>query len=144
MSSNLCNYIDYGVELIKRKTVWLQTKVSECKLRLWHRLYAGSVCDTSAAAAAVCGLCLLPSVTIVVTLITKIPLVTYSVAKCAAVGILLCKKSRKNSAGNRLCVHDDVSRMLLQHSCDPNVFVQNVFVDTHDLRFPWVAFFALQ
>lgn len=23
----------------------------------------------------------------------------------------------------------------LNHSCDPNVFVQNVFVDTHDLRF---------
>ncbi|XP_008556889.1 histone-lysine N-methyltransferase SETDB1 [Microplitis demolitor] len=31
----------------------------------------------------------------------------------------------------------------LNHSCDPNVFVQNVFVDTHDVRFPWVAFFAL-
>lgn len=30
-----------------------------------------------------------------------------------------------------------------QHSCSPNVFVQNVFVDTHDVRFPWVAFFAL-
>lgn len=30
----------------------------------------------------------------------------------------------------------------LNHSCTPNVFVQNVFVDTHDLRFPWVAFFA--
>ncbi|KAK3101842.1 hypothetical protein FSP39_006755 [Pinctada imbricata] len=30
----------------------------------------------------------------------------------------------------------------LNHSCSPNVFVQNVFVDTHDLRFPWVAFFA--
>ncbi len=29
-----------------------------------------------------------------------------------------------------------------QHSCDPNLFVQNVFVDTHDLRFPWVAFFT--
>ncbi|KAJ8024057.1 Histone-lysine N-methyltransferase SETDB1 [Holothuria leucospilota] len=28
------------------------------------------------------------------------------------------------------------------HSCSPNLFVQNVFVDTHDLRFPWVAFFA--
>ncbi|KAF3839702.1 hypothetical protein F7725_018419 [Dissostichus mawsoni] len=26
--------------------------------------------------------------------------------------------------------------------CSPNLFVQNVFVDTHDLRFPWVAFFA--
>lgn len=32
----------------------------------------------------------------------------------------------------------------LNHSCNPNVFVQNVFVDTHDLRFPWVAFFTLQ
>ncbi|KAJ8706307.1 hypothetical protein PYW08_010933 [Mythimna loreyi] len=31
----------------------------------------------------------------------------------------------------------------LNHSCCPNVFVQNVFVDTHDPRFPWVAFFAL-
>ncbi|XP_075545915.1 SET domain bifurcated histone lysine methyltransferase eggless isoform X5 [Dermacentor variabilis] len=30
----------------------------------------------------------------------------------------------------------------LNHSCSPNVYVQNVFVDTHDLRFPWVAFFA--
>ncbi|KAH8327216.1 hypothetical protein KR074_007219, partial [Drosophila pseudoananassae] len=28
------------------------------------------------------------------------------------------------------------------HSCNPNLFVQNVFVDTHDLRFPWVAFFS--
>ncbi|XP_050536343.1 histone-lysine N-methyltransferase SETDB1-like [Daktulosphaira vitifoliae] len=31
----------------------------------------------------------------------------------------------------------------LNHSCNPNTFVQNVFVDTHDLRFPWVSFFAL-
>ncbi|XP_075048793.1 histone-lysine N-methyltransferase SETDB1-like isoform X2 [Mixophyes fleayi] len=30
----------------------------------------------------------------------------------------------------------------LNHSCSPNLFVQNVFVDTHDLRFPWVAFFT--
>lgn len=30
----------------------------------------------------------------------------------------------------------------MQHSCVPNLFVQNVFVDTHDARFPWVAFFA--
>ncbi|KAM3873062.1 histone-lysine N-methyltransferase SETDB1-B-like [Diretmus argenteus] len=30
----------------------------------------------------------------------------------------------------------------LNHSCSPNLFVQNVFVDTHDLRFPWVALFA--
>ncbi|CAG9770061.1 unnamed protein product [Ceutorhynchus assimilis] len=32
----------------------------------------------------------------------------------------------------------------LNHSCSPNVFVQNVFVDTHDLRFPWAAFFSSQ
>merc|ERR1712059_58057 len=32
----------------------------------------------------------------------------------------------------------------LNHSCDPNVFVQNVFVNTHDLRFPTIAFFALK
>lgn len=31
----------------------------------------------------------------------------------------------------------------LNHSCSPNTYVQNVFVDTHDLRFPWVSFFAL-
>ncbi|KAF8796329.1 Histone-lysine N-methyltransferase eggless like protein [Argiope bruennichi] len=30
----------------------------------------------------------------------------------------------------------------LNHSCAPNVFVQNVFVTSHDLRFPEVAFFA--
>nr|XP_039251763.1 histone-lysine N-methyltransferase SETDB1-like isoform X1 [Styela clava] len=30
----------------------------------------------------------------------------------------------------------------LNHSCAPNLLVQNVFIDTHDLRFPWVAFFA--
>lgn len=30
----------------------------------------------------------------------------------------------------------------INHSCDSNMFVQNVFVDTHDIRFPWVAFFA--
>lgn len=34
------------------------------------------------------------------------------------------------------------SLLLPQHSCSPNLFVQNVFVDTHDLRFPWVAFFS--
>ena len=36
------------------------------------------------------------------------------------------------------------SLYFLQHSCQPNLFVQNVFVDTHDLRFPWVAFFTNQ
>lgn len=28
------------------------------------------------------------------------------------------------------------------HSCEPNVFVQNVFISSHDPRFPEVAFFA--
>lgn len=31
----------------------------------------------------------------------------------------------------------------LNHSCSPNTFVQNVFVDTQDMRFPWISFFAL-
>jgi histone-lysine N-methyltransferase SETDB1 len=30
------------------------------------------------------------------------------------------------------------------HSCSPNIFVQNVFIDTYDLKFPWIAFFAQQ
>lgn len=30
----------------------------------------------------------------------------------------------------------------INHSCSPNTFVQNVFVDTHDVRFPWISFFA--
>ena len=30
----------------------------------------------------------------------------------------------------------------LNHSCTPNAFAQNVFFETHDLRFPTVAFFA--
>ncbi|KAI9552321.1 hypothetical protein GHT06_022686 [Daphnia sinensis] len=25
------------------------------------------------------------------------------------------------------------------HSCEPNIFVQNIFVDTQDLRFPWLT-----
>lgn len=32
----------------------------------------------------------------------------------------------------------------LNHSCDPNTFVQNVFIESHDLRFPNVAFFAIR
>ncbi|CAL8298168.1 unnamed protein product [Lota lota] len=30
----------------------------------------------------------------------------------------------------------------LNHSCSPNMFKQYVFVDTHDLRFPWLTFFT--
>jgi len=32
----------------------------------------------------------------------------------------------------------------LNHSCNPNVFVQNVFVNSHDLRFPSIAFFTMK
>ncbi|CAF2523681.1 unnamed protein product [Rotaria sp. Silwood2] len=28
------------------------------------------------------------------------------------------------------------------HSCSPNIAVQNVFVDTHDIHFPWIGFFT--
>ncbi|KAG8124562.1 hypothetical protein E2320_019819 [Naja naja] len=29
-----------------------------------------------------------------------------------------------------------------EHSCSPNLFVQSVFVETHNRNFPWVAFFT--
>uniref|UniRef100_A0A8C4QI89 Uncharacterized protein n=1 Tax=Eptatretus burgeri TaxID=7764 RepID=A0A8C4QI89_EPTBU len=35
----------------------------------------------------------------------------------------------------------NVSRFL-NHSCDPNLFLQSVFVDTHDIKLPWLAFFT--
>ncbi|CAF0970338.1 unnamed protein product [Rotaria sp. Silwood1] len=35
----------------------------------------------------------------------------------------------------------NVSRFY-NHSCSPNVFVQNVFIESWDVRFPWVAFFT--
>uniref|UniRef100_UPI00398F8BB9 uncharacterized protein n=1 Tax=Pristiophorus japonicus TaxID=55135 RepID=UPI00398F8BB9 len=30
----------------------------------------------------------------------------------------------------------------INHSCDPNLIVQSVFVDTHDKNFPWITFFT--
>ncbi|CAF0733514.1 unnamed protein product [Adineta steineri] len=30
------------------------------------------------------------------------------------------------------------------HSCSPNIAVQNVFVDTHDIHFPWIGFFTMK
>ncbi|ODM89038.1 Histone-lysine N-methyltransferase eggless, partial [Orchesella cincta] len=30
----------------------------------------------------------------------------------------------------------------INHSCDPNLFMQNVFIDSHDPRFPHLAFFT--
>lgn len=38
-------------------------------------------------------------------------------------------------------MYGNVGRFI-NHSCSPNLFVQSIFVDTHDLRFPWVSFFA--
>lgn len=38
-------------------------------------------------------------------------------------------------------VQGNVGRFF-NHSCDPNAYVQNVFIESHDLRFPNVAFFA--
>ncbi|KAG7276446.1 hypothetical protein CRUP_014105 [Coryphaenoides rupestris] len=38
-------------------------------------------------------------------------------------------------------VEGNVARFL-NHSCSPNLFQQSVFVDTHDLRFPWLTFFT--
>jgi len=32
----------------------------------------------------------------------------------------------------------------INHSCDPNLFVQNVFIDIQDVRFPQPAFFAIE
>jgi len=32
----------------------------------------------------------------------------------------------------------------LNHSCDPNCFLQNIFSDTHDPRFPILAFFTMK
>lgn len=32
--------------------------------------------------------------------------------------------------------------VLEQHSCDPNMFPQDVYIDTHDDRFPRLAFFT--
>uniref|UniRef100_A0A673LRR4 [histone H3]-lysine(4) N-trimethyltransferase n=1 Tax=Sinocyclocheilus rhinocerous TaxID=307959 RepID=A0A673LRR4_9TELE len=57
------------------------------------------------------------------------------------------KKTRQFFDGEESCYIIDAKLegnlgRYLNHSCSANLFVQNVFVDTHDLRFPWVAFFA--
>ena len=36
----------------------------------------------------------------------------------------------------------NISRFL-NHSCSPNVFIQNVFIETQDLRYPQTAIFTL-
>lgn len=57
------------------------------------------------------------------------------------------KKTRELYGPNEHCYVMDAKSTgnigrYLNHCCKPNVFVQNVFVDTQDLRFPWVGFFA--
>ncbi|KAG1680485.1 Histone-lysine N-methyltransferase SETDB1 [Nymphon striatum] len=59
------------------------------------------------------------------------------------------KVSARSYFGDEYCYVMDAKNTgnigrYLNHSCCPNVFVQNIFVDTHDIRFPWVAFFAGQ
>ncbi|XP_048356884.1 histone-lysine N-methyltransferase SETDB2 isoform X2 [Sphaerodactylus townsendi] len=49
-------------------------------------------------------------------------------------------------SGEDLCLLDateegNVGRFL-NHSCCPNLFVQSVFVESHDKNFPWIAFFT--
>jgi SET domain-containing protein len=39
--------------------------------------------------------------------------------------------------------HGSVARFV-NHSCDPNLFVQNVHVHRHDLRWPVICLFALR
>ncbi|XP_075463680.1 histone-lysine N-methyltransferase SETDB1 isoform X3 [Ascaphus truei] len=62
-------------------------------------------------------------------------------------GTMVHRKTRQFYDGEESCYIIDAKLegnlgRYLNHSCSPNLFVQNVFVDTHDLRFPWVAFFA--
>ncbi len=38
-------------------------------------------------------------------------------------------------------IYGNISKFI-NHSCAPNLFSQNVFIDTYDFRFPWIAFFA--
>ncbi|XP_046453809.1 histone-lysine N-methyltransferase SETDB1-like isoform X2 [Daphnia pulex] len=57
------------------------------------------------------------------------------------------KKTRELYGPNEHCYVMDAKSTgnigrYLNHCCKPNVFVQNIFVDTQDLRFPWVGFFA--
>uniref|UniRef100_A0ABM5FV67 Histone-lysine N-methyltransferase SETDB2 n=1 Tax=Pogona vitticeps TaxID=103695 RepID=A0ABM5FV67_9SAUR len=64
----------------------------------------------------------------------------------------ICNKKATNCSEapvkdkENLCLLDatkegNVGRFL-NHSCSPNLFVQSVFVETHNRNFPWVAFFT--
>ncbi|CAF1242081.1 unnamed protein product [Adineta ricciae] len=65
------------------------------------------------------------------------------------------EQTNNNSILNRTCLpeYDGVVYTLdaklvgnigryFNHSCSPNIAVQNVFVDTHDIHFPWIGFFT--
>ncbi|CAK9299077.1 unnamed protein product [Gordionus sp. m RMFG-2023] len=57
------------------------------------------------------------------------------------------KSTRSLFDGERKCYVMDAKRegnvgRYLNHSCDPNLFVQNVFVSGQDVRFPAIALFA--
>ncbi|XP_047211201.1 histone-lysine N-methyltransferase SETDB2 [Girardinichthys multiradiatus] len=56
------------------------------------------------------------------------------------------EKSLKRAAQKDVCFIDatkegNVSRFI-NHSCQPNLFIQNVFTDSHDPAFPVIAFFT--
>ncbi|NXD24053.1 SETB2 methyltransferase, partial [Spelaeornis formosus] len=76
-----------------------------------------------------------------------------------------CKENSRQPKQDALCEESDSDEMLpknaneeniyvldatkegnvgrfLNHSCCPNLFAQSVFVETHNRRFPWVAFFT--
>ncbi|XP_044301155.1 histone-lysine N-methyltransferase SETDB2-like isoform X2 [Varanus komodoensis] len=50
-------------------------------------------------------------------------------------------KNRENPCLLDATEEGNVGRFL-NHSCSPNLFVQSVFVETHNRNFPWVAFFT--
>merc|ERR1712059_40238 len=62
---------------------------------------------------------------------------------------LKCKSTREFfEVGQECFIMDakDVGNVgrYFNHSCNPNLFAQNVFVDSHDLRNPTLAFFTLR
>ncbi|MEE6472249.1 hypothetical protein FKM82_009546 [Ascaphus truei] len=60
---------------------------------------------------------------------------------------LTCLSVCPNKKSNETVYLIDASKegnvgRFLNHSCCPNLFAQNVFVETHNKSFPWVAFFT--
>ncbi|KAK9411005.1 histone-lysine N-methyltransferase SETDB2 [Crotalus adamanteus] len=58
-----------------------------------------------------------------------------------AAEIETCPKNEENPCLLDATREGNVGRFL-NHSCSPNLFVQSVFVETHNRNFPWVAFFT--